>query len=56
VISITCLYFSTIEGLLLLQATLALGYTRFAAGFHYPSDLIAGMALGITCGLPIFLL
>ena len=56
VISMICLYFSTIGGAFLLQATIALAYTRFAAGFHYPSDLIAGTALGIACGLPLFLL
>lgn len=32
-----------------------LGYTRFALGLHYPSDLFAGGGLGILCGLLIFL-
>ena len=30
-------------------------YTRFALGLHYPSDLICGALLGLSCGLPIFL-
>ena len=35
--------------------TLLLGYTRFALGLHYPSDLLAGAGLGLLCGLLIFL-
>ncbi len=32
-----------------------LGYTRFALGLHYPSDLLGGAVLGLLCGLPVFL-
>ena len=35
----------------MLALCIALGYIRFALGFHYPSDLLAGGALGclVTC-------
>ena len=33
----------------------ALGYTRFALGLHYPSDLFGGAVVGLLCGLPVFL-
>lgn len=33
----------------------ALGYVRFAAGLHYPSDLLSGALLGGGMGLMVFL-
>ncbi len=43
-------------GALLLCMSLALGYTRFAIGWHYPSDLVAGFLLGLVIGMiPILL-
>lgn len=42
-------------GALVLVAGLLLGYIRFAAGLHYPSDLFAGAALGALSGLLAFL-
>jgi len=38
-------------GALLLIMSLALGYTRFAIGWHYPSDVIAGFLLGLVIGI-----
>jgi undecaprenyl-diphosphatase len=41
---------------LLFLLSILLGYTRFAIGWHYPSDLFAGFALGVAVGLvPILL-
>lgn len=40
---------------LLLALSILLGYTRFALGLHYPSDLLVGGGLGVVCGLLIFL-
>ncbi len=41
-----------IVGVILLIFCLLLGYIRFALGLHYPSDLIAGFAVGdIVAGL-----
>lgn len=39
-------------GAMLLLLCVALGYVRFALGLHYPSDLLAGFAVGnIVAGL-----
>ncbi len=43
-------------GIALTVCTLVLAYCRFAIGWHYPSDLAAGIALGGTIGCLIFLL
>lgn len=32
-----------------------LAYVRFVLGWHYPSDLIGGAAIGTVCGLIVFL-
>lgn len=41
-------------GAFLFLAAALLGYVRFAAGLHYPSDLIIGAAIGIAFGGVIF--
>ena len=43
-------------GGILLAACLALGYIRFALGLHYPSDLLAGFAVGNIVAGVYFLL
>lgn len=46
-------YLPLVAGGLFILA-IALGYLRFALGWHYPSDLFAGFILGIAIGvLPI---
>ena len=52
--TLLCFYCPPIGGLFAI-ACLLLGYTRFALGLHYPSDLLAGGGLGIACGLLLFL-
>ena len=42
-------------GICLTCLGLLLGYIRFALGLHYPSDLFGGMALGLLCGLFLFI-
>jgi undecaprenyl-diphosphatase len=32
---------------------LLLGWARIAAAHHYPSDLVAGIALGMCVGVPV---
>ena len=56
VISMVFLPFYPITGGCLLIASALLGYIRFATGLHYPSDLVAGGALGIVLGSLIFFL
>ena len=56
VISMAFIPYLPIVGGLLLLFTLGLGYTRFALGWHYPSDLFVGFALGLVIGaVPLFL-
>ena len=45
-----------IGGIALLGLSVLLGYIRFATGLHYPSDLLAGMGLGIFLGCFMFML
>lgn len=56
VISMTVLAIYPLSGAFLLAASFLLGYIRFAAGLHYPSDLIIGEGIGILVGLLAFLL
>ena len=42
-------------GALLLLSCFALAYIRFSIGVHYPSDLAAGIALGVLCGVTVFI-
>ena len=56
VIAMTFLHFYPIGGIALLGASVLLGYIRFATGLHYPSDLLAGMGLGIFLGCFMFML
>ncbi len=54
VLSMTFLPYMPAVGALLFVCTLALGYCRFAMGWHYPSDIIAGFLLGVAIGSTIF--
>lgn len=56
VIGTVFLHFFPVVGALLLFASLALAYTRFALGLHYPSDLLVGLVLGAGLGCCIFFL
>ena len=47
-------YIPAVSALLFLL-TMALGYSRFTLGWHYPSDLLAGLALGLFIGLGMYL-
>ena len=42
-------------GIAVLAAGALLGYIRFAAGIHYPSDLFAGAGIGVLFGLMVFI-
>lgn len=55
-ISFAFLPYLPVLGALLFCCTLLLSYTRFAVGVHYPSDLVAGLALGAACGAFAFIL
>lgn len=56
VIATVALYFSSLLGIVLYAVALGLAYIRFALGLHYPSDLLAGLSLGVFIGLLAFLL
>ena len=56
VIALTVWSIFPVAGIFLLGASFLLGYIRFAAGFHYPTDLLCGEALGTAIGLLAFLL
>lgn len=56
VIGTVVLFYSLPAGIPLLIAGALLGYVRFAAGIHYPSDLFFGALLGILFALPAFFL
>ncbi len=43
-------------GILLYLLSVGLGYTRFASGWHYPSDLVVGFLLGVAVGVFVFIL
>ena len=55
--AITALFFTITPalGVLLSVCCLALAYVRFAIGVHYPSDLLAGIAVGSLCSIFLFL-
>ena len=55
-IALICWHFSKVEGIVLLVASLGMGYTRFATGLHYLSDLLIGGAVGLACGILTFIL
>ena len=55
-IALICWHFSKVEGIVLLVASLGMGYTRFATGMHYLSDLLIGGAVGLACGILTFIL
>ena len=54
VISMTFLPYLPVAGGFMLAGSILLGYARFALGLHYPSDLLAGIAVGLICGVLIF--
>ena len=56
VIALTVCSFFPVAGIFLLGASFLLGYIRFASGFHYPSDLFFGEALGVAIGALAFFL
>ena len=55
VIGTVLLRYAVWGGMPVLAAGLILGYIRFAAGLHYPSDLAAGALIGALFGLLAFL-
>ena len=55
-IAMAFLPFLPFVGSVLLLLCFALAYTRFALGLHYPSDLLAGIAVGCTVGSLVFFL
>ncbi len=55
VIGVVLLRYAVWAGVLVLLAGILLGYIRFAAGLHYPSDLFAGAAFGVLFGLIAFI-
>ncbi len=54
VIATTFLPYLPAVGALLFVCALALGYCRFAMGWHYLSDLVVGLVLGVAIGSTIF--
>lgn len=56
VIAFTIFPYSIGAGMCLTVFGLALAYARFALGWHYPTDLLAGAILGSLCALPVFIL
>ena len=54
VIAATILPYSIGEGVCLTVFGVLLAYTRFALGWHYPSDLLGGAVLGTLCAIPVF--
>ncbi len=56
VLSVCFLAHFPLVGGILLTLSLALGYARFAVGWHYPSDLLVGLLLGGGIGCVIFFL
>ena len=56
VIAMTFFPFHPLLGGFLMLLSAILGYSRFATGMHYPSDLLCGAGLGIFIGCFIFIL
>lgn len=54
---IATLFVSTFTaiGCVLLVLGVLLAYIRFTLGVHYPTDLLFGVAIGVLCGLWIFI-
>lgn len=50
VIAIVVFFYLWWAGIVLLALGVILGFIRFALGLHYPTDLLAGMGLGLACG------
>ena len=55
VIGVVTLPYLPILGISVLVGGLLLSYIRFAAGLHYPTDLLAGIGLGALFGGLLFL-
>ena len=56
VITMTLFPFYPLLGGFLTLLSAILGYSRFATGMHYPTDLLCGAGLGIFIGCFIFIL
>ena len=56
VIATVCLPHIPVLSAVLYLFGLLLGYVRFSLGWHYPSDLFGGAAIGAVCGCLVFLL
>lgn len=56
VIGTVFLPYATWAAILIYALGSLLGYARYAAGLHYPTDLLAGALLGVFFGLLIFVL
>ena len=56
VISVTFLPYFLAGGILLAVFSVLLALVRFSLGLHYPTDLLAGLLLGATCGCIAFVL
>ena len=54
VIATTLLPYSIGAGICLTAFGVFLAYARFALGWHYPTDLLAGAILGALCGMIAF--
>ena len=54
-ISLGILQISPVIAIVLLVASIALAYTRFAVGVHYISDLLVGAAIPVVIALAFFL-
>lgn len=55
VIGMTLLFYCRWAGIVVFVEGALLGYIRFAAGIHYPSDLLAGAGIGVLFGLLAFI-
>lgn len=55
VIGTVFLFYCVPLGAAILLSGLILAYVRFAAGLHYPSDLLAGAAIGVLFGVMAFI-
>lgn len=55
IISMCFLYVNPYAGIFMFIMTILACITRVIGGVHYPTDVLAGLAAGILCGIFIFL-